>query len=185
MTIQIVRGVGKWTVVAPTISPLTRGWHLHTDIKRRIGTQDDKYARLAGRLHNLAIAKNTAVTSIALAYVRHKAPHVFPIIGGRKIEHLKDNIEALGIHLTPEEINDIDDSEPFDVGFPLSFLFAGKPYRTEYVSSDLPLLSSNTALESMLKPVVSSKFRSTPRVDCSNRSKPIQPRQGEQKLTMS
>ncbi|KAK4498659.1 hypothetical protein PRZ48_009169 [Zasmidium cellare] len=132
-----------------------------------IGTQDDKYARLAGRLQDLAKAKNTAVTSIALAYVRHKAPHVFPIIGGRKIEHLKDNIKALGVHLTSDEINDIDDSEPFDVGFPLSFLFAGKPYRTEYVSSDLPLLSSNTALESMLKPV------------------PIRPRQGEQRLTMS
>ena len=33
-----------------------------------------------------------SVTAIALAYVIAKAPKVFPIVGGRKIEHLKDNI---------------------------------------------------------------------------------------------
>lgn len=30
-----------------------------------------------------------------LAYVMHKTPNVFPIVGGRRIEHLKGNIEAL------------------------------------------------------------------------------------------
>ncbi|EQL02684.1 Aldo/keto reductase [Ophiocordyceps sinensis CO18] len=36
-------------------------------------------------LEALAKRKKTAITSIALAYVMHKAPHVFPIVGGRKI----------------------------------------------------------------------------------------------------
>lgn len=85
----------------------------------------------------------------------HKAPFVVPIIGCRKIEHLRSNIEALSIRLSSAEINEIDDSETFDVGFPLSFLFAGKPYRTHFVSNDLPLLTSNTALESMPKLLVS------------------------------
>lgn len=124
-----------------------------------MGAQDEKYARLADKLDEIAKRKKTAITSIALAYVRNKAPYVVPIVGCRKIEHLQGNIEALGVQLSPDEIDEIDDSEAFDVGFPLSFLFAGKPYRTRYVSNDLPLLTSNTALESMPKQLVSSTLR--------------------------
>lgn len=74
-------------------------------------------------LEALAKRKNTAITSIALAYVMHKAPHVFPIVGGRKVDHLKGNIEALTIHLSQEEISEIDNAVPFELGFPHSFLW--------------------------------------------------------------
>lgn len=63
-------------------------------------------------------------TVIALAYVLRKTPFVFPIIGGRKVEvcflipdsvgaltipqHLEENIKALTIKLTDEEIDEID-----------------------------------------------------------------------------
>ncbi|KAF2165109.1 hypothetical protein M409DRAFT_67395 [Zasmidium cellare ATCC 36951] len=134
---------------------------------RKAAPQGEKYARLAGKLDELAKKKKTAVTSIALAYVMHKAPYVFPIVGGRKVEHLKGNIEALGVELTQEEIDDIDDSEPFDVGFPQSFLFPGKPYRTHFTANDLPLVTATTPLETVQKQL------------------PIQPRQGEKKLTLS
>ncbi|KAG9229665.1 NADP-dependent oxidoreductase domain-containing protein [Amylocarpus encephaloides] len=59
-------------------------------------------------LEELAVAKNTAVTSIALAYVLHKAPYVFPLVGGRKVDHLKSNFEALEIELSEEEMAKID-----------------------------------------------------------------------------
>lgn len=47
-----------------------------------------------------------------------KVPYVFPIIGGRKVEHLHQNIEALSISLTPEQIKALDDIAPFHKGFP-------------------------------------------------------------------
>ncbi|KAF6745398.1 voltage-gated shaker-like K+ channel, subunit, partial [Ephemerocybe angulata] len=43
---------------------------------------------------------------------------VFPLIGGRKVEHLKDNIEALSIALIPQQIKYIGSVKPFDIGFP-------------------------------------------------------------------
>jgi aryl-alcohol dehydrogenase-like predicted oxidoreductase len=43
---------------------------------------------------------------------------VFPIIGGRKVEHLHDNIKALSISLTPEQIEYLEGQLPFDPGFP-------------------------------------------------------------------
>jgi aryl-alcohol dehydrogenase-like predicted oxidoreductase len=59
--------------------------------------------------------------SVALAYVLHKAPYVFPIVGGRKTKHLKSNIEALGLALSDEEMDQIDKAYGWEIGFPHDF----------------------------------------------------------------
>jgi len=43
---------------------------------------------------------------------------VFPIIGGRKVEQLQENIGALDIALSAEQIKRIEDAAPFNPGFP-------------------------------------------------------------------
>lgn len=63
-----------------------------------------------------------SVTAVALAYVMSKAANVFPVIGGRKVEHLKDNIQALSIQLTDEQIELLESVRPFNVGFPHNFI---------------------------------------------------------------
>ena len=63
-----------------------------------------------------------SLTAIALAYVMQKTPNVFPIIGGRKVEHLMDNIQALKIHLTDEQIEELEGVVPFDLGFPTNMI---------------------------------------------------------------
>jgi hypothetical protein len=59
---------------------------------------------------------------VALAYVMHKTPYVFPIVGGRKLEHLKGNIEALSLELSDEDMKEIEAATPFDIGFPSSMI---------------------------------------------------------------
>ncbi|OQE17863.1 hypothetical protein PENSTE_c019G04824 [Penicillium steckii] len=63
-----------------------------------------------------------SVTAIALAYVLCKAPNVFPLVGGRKIEHLHDNIQALKIRLTAKQIQFLEQATEFDIGFPNNFI---------------------------------------------------------------
>ena len=63
-----------------------------------------------------------SVTAIALAYVMSKAANVFPVVGGRKVEHLQDNIKALSIKLTEEQIEYLDNVKPFNLGFPHNFV---------------------------------------------------------------
>ena len=72
------------------------------------------------KLEEVANRHGVSMQSIALAYVWHKTPYVFPILGGRKIEQLKSNIDALGIKLSREEMDEIDmaTGEPFDLGWP-------------------------------------------------------------------
>lgn len=82
-------------------------------------------AQVSAVLDKIAKRKGTLLTSVALAYVMHKAPYVFPIVGGRKVEHLKGNVEALGLELSDEELKEIDDAAPFDIGFPFNAFGTG------------------------------------------------------------
>ena len=66
----------------------------------------------------LALDTHTACLPVAIAYVMQKAPFVFPIVGGRKVEHLMNNLEALDISLTEEHIAFLDNVAPLDRGFP-------------------------------------------------------------------
>ncbi|KAK9685196.1 hypothetical protein K7432_015597 [Basidiobolus ranarum] len=51
-----------------------------------------------------------------------KAPRVFPLVGGRRVEQLQGNIEALNIKLTSEQIEYLESINSFDVGFPNEFV---------------------------------------------------------------
>ncbi|KAK0449022.1 Aldo/keto reductase [Desarmillaria tabescens] len=68
------------------------------------------------------------VAAVAIAYVMQKTPYVFPIIGGRKVEHLKANIEALDISLSKEQIKYLESVMPFDPGFPQTMVGDGSSY---------------------------------------------------------
>ena len=89
---------------------------------RNLDGPSEKQLAMTDTLEKVANRKNTAITSVALAYVMHKAPYVFPIVGGRKIDHLKGNIEALGLELSDDDIAEIDGAVPFDHGFPQTML---------------------------------------------------------------
>ncbi|THH03112.1 hypothetical protein EW146_g10505, partial [Bondarzewia mesenterica] len=66
-----------------------------------------------------------SIQAVAIAYLMHKTTYVFPIVGGRKIEHLEKNIEALEIALSAEQIAFLESVLPFDVGFPHALIGDG------------------------------------------------------------
>ncbi|KAE9409773.1 Aldo/keto reductase [Gymnopus androsaceus JB14] len=65
---------------------------------------------------------------VAIAYVMQKTPYVFPIIGGRKIENLVENLEALSISLSDEQIKELESVIPFDPGFPVTMIGDGTDF---------------------------------------------------------
>ncbi|KAK0201295.1 NADP-dependent oxidoreductase domain-containing protein [Desarmillaria ectypa] len=69
-----------------------------------------------------------SIRSVALAYVMQKTPYVFPLIGGRKVEHLVSNLEALDITLSKEQIEYLESILPFDPGFPNAMIGDGSSY---------------------------------------------------------
>ncbi|CAL1707392.1 unnamed protein product [Somion occarium] len=73
-----------------------------------------------------------SISSVTIAYVIQKPPYVFPIVGGRKIEHLHQNLEALEIALSPEQIAYLESVQPFDLGFPTGRFGNGSDYNFLY-----------------------------------------------------
>ncbi|EKM51532.1 uncharacterized protein PHACADRAFT_212176 [Phanerochaete carnosa HHB-10118-sp] len=92
-----------------------------TSEERRVCLELEKVAKEAGA--------NT-IMSVAIAWVIQKAPYVFPIVSGRKVEHLHDNIEALSIHLSDEQMKRLDSIVPPHKGFPHAIIGDG----TDYIS---------------------------------------------------
>lgn len=58
------------------------------------------------------------ITAVAIAYVMQKTPYVFPVVGGRKVEQLHANLEALSIVLSAEQMAYLEKVVPFNKGFP-------------------------------------------------------------------
>ena len=121
------------------------------DKGRNMRPPTETQIKISKKLEEIANKKNTQITSVALAYVRHKAPYVFPIVGGRNTKHLQGNIEALGLELSDEEVDEIDSASDFEVGFPMGFLFefGGKKYNPRMTSSDVSLLQFAGKLDSV------------------------------------
>ncbi|KAF8920722.1 NADP-dependent oxidoreductase domain-containing protein, partial [Mucidula mucida] len=87
-----------------------------------------------------------SLTSIAIAYVMHKTTGVFRIIGGRKVEHLKGNLEALDVSLSPEQIKYIDSINHLDPGFPQNFFGDG-------TTTHLFMMVAPTARQPLAQPI--------------------------------
>ncbi|KAG7102017.1 putative aryl-alcohol dehydrogenase AAD10 like protein [Verticillium longisporum] len=113
-----------------------------TDIERRVSEALEEVATEHG---------TESVQAIALAYVLQKTRHVFPMIGGRKVEHLKDNITALSIHLTDEQIAKLESVKEFELGFPTNMI--GQDARETGVAPMLVGAVAPMAWEQAPKPI--------------------------------
>lgn len=92
-----------------------------------------------------------SITAIALAYVRAKANNVFPMVGGRKVQHLRDNIQALSIKLTKEQVEYLESVTSFEIGFPNNFI--GVDPRVGGKFSGLAASSAPLEIEQAPKPI--------------------------------
>lgn len=109
------------------------------EIQERTGTlrwglqQTEQEAKISAALEKVAKEVGTeSLTAVALAYVMSKYPWVYPIVGGRKIEHLHQNIQALSLRLSMEQIKYLESIVPFDLGFPHNFI-GTKPEENQLV----------------------------------------------------
>ncbi|OJZ88733.1 hypothetical protein ASPFODRAFT_159211 [Aspergillus luchuensis CBS 106.47] len=102
--------------------------------------------KVSDALEKVAKRKNTTLHAIALAYVMHKTPNVFPIIGQRKIEHLQANVEALSVSLSDEDLDEIDSASSFDVGFPMNFIFRDS-YSSRNTAADVWLTKASALID--------------------------------------
>jgi len=119
-----VLGAGKFQTKAEVEARKKAGEGLRNNIAGNREQSEDEI-KVSEALEKVAAEHGIkSLTAIALAYVLCKTPYVFPIVGGRKVEQLHDNIQALKIALTDEQIKYLESVKPFDLGFPHNMIGA-------------------------------------------------------------
>lgn len=107
--------------------------------------QTDVEGRMSKALADVANEQGVdSAAAVALAYLRSKAPRVIPIVGGRKIEHLRDNVKSLEMTLTRQQIDRIERVIEFDLGFPVSMI--GQDYHLTGQTPGMAMSNGTVAL---------------------------------------
>ena len=70
---------------------------------------------LVKKLEVLAATKGCTVSQLALAWVVAQGANLFPIPGTKKMKYLEENVAALDVTFTKEELIEIDIIAPKDV----------------------------------------------------------------------
>jgi len=65
---------------------------------------------LVNLIKKVAVGKNATPPQIALAWVLAQKPWIVPIPGTRKLDRLEDNLGAVNVELTAEELHDLNDA---------------------------------------------------------------------------
>src|SRR5205823_10197423 len=76
------------------------------------GENFDRNLDLVRRIEQLARQKGVTPAQLAIAWVLARGNDIVPIPGVRRIPHLEENVAALYVQLTKDEIARIDDAAP-------------------------------------------------------------------------
>jgi aryl-alcohol dehydrogenase-like predicted oxidoreductase len=70
------------------------------------------------KLRPMAEAKNTTVAALALAWLLHQPVVSTVIIGAKKMDQLEDNLRAVDVQLTPEDLKQLDEVSKLNPEYP-------------------------------------------------------------------
>ncbi len=76
------------------------------------GENFQKNLDIVNKLETLASKKGCTTSQLALAWVIAQGDHIFPIPGTKRVKYLEENVGALRVNLTKEELAEIDAIAP-------------------------------------------------------------------------
>ncbi|MEO8820219.1 MAG: aldo/keto reductase, partial [Ginsengibacter sp.] len=79
---------------------------------RFMGENFNKNLDLVKRIESIAKEKDCTPAQLALAWVMHQSKNIFPIPGTKRVKYVEENIKAINIELSPEELQQIENIFP-------------------------------------------------------------------------
>jgi aryl-alcohol dehydrogenase-like predicted oxidoreductase len=110
---------GKYLPENVSAHPTAR---LNTEMMKNFATADEAGLRAVREVVALAKELGATPAQVSLAWLRHRAVPVIPIIGATKLTQLEDNLKSLEITFTLEQVRRLDDASAISLGFPHDFL---------------------------------------------------------------
>ena len=118
-------GRGFLTARYQTTSDLSSDDYRH-NTPRFQGENFEKNIELAKKFEEIATRKGCTSAQLALAWVMQKAENIIPIPGTKKAHRLEENLGALQIELSEEDLLEIE---------PLSKMVSGMRYPADYIKA--------------------------------------------------
>jgi aryl-alcohol dehydrogenase-like predicted oxidoreductase len=115
---------GKYTRENKGKVDLARGEWIATEL------QKERTYEILDVLIKVAKEANSTPPRVALSWLQGKAGVAASIIGARSIEHLDDNLGALELKLSEEQIKALDEVSKPQLNFPFDFINNSKPFRS-------------------------------------------------------
>jgi aryl-alcohol dehydrogenase-like predicted oxidoreductase len=90
--------------LARAASETTKRYEADPIARQKYDATAESDAIVIERVAELAQKYAVPMAHVALAWMRHKAPVVAPVIGATKLSHLDSAVESLSVQLTPEDM---------------------------------------------------------------------------------
>jgi aryl-alcohol dehydrogenase-like predicted oxidoreductase len=115
------------TAWAPLAGGALTGKYLNTtDASLRLKPEstrlNDRNTAIAKDVVSIANEIGCSAGNVALNWIRKQKGTVIPIVGARKEEQIKDNLNCLNFDLTGEQMNRLNETSKIELGFPHDFL---------------------------------------------------------------
>jgi aryl-alcohol dehydrogenase-like predicted oxidoreductase len=91
------------------------------DMMKSFAPDVQRTDRIVAALQKISAQTHVPPAQLALAWLLHRPQPVIPIIGTKKIAQLTDNLAALAIKLSTEQIEALDQASAISLGFPHEF----------------------------------------------------------------
>ena len=91
-------------------------------------TATDQNWRTLDAVETVAKRRETTPAAVALAWLLARPEVSTVIIGARTVQQLQDNLSALSIKLTAEDVKQLDEVSQPAWGYPYSFIGAREPW---------------------------------------------------------
>jgi aryl-alcohol dehydrogenase-like predicted oxidoreductase len=87
------------------------------------GGPSERELAIADAVNAIATARGASPAHVAIAWVRSQQARsvIVPILGVRRAEQIEDNLRALGLELTEQELAHLDEISGIELGFPHDF----------------------------------------------------------------
>jgi aryl-alcohol dehydrogenase-like predicted oxidoreductase len=114
--------VTPWGILGTGV--LSGKYNESQDVEGRAGRWgvDERRLGIARSLAELAKDIGCTPSQAAIAWLRQQPGVIVPILGARQVEQLHDNLGALNVTLSPEQLGRLDAVSQVDLGFPHEFL---------------------------------------------------------------